>query len=154
MSKLKEMREAAGMTQKELAEKSGVSLRMVQYYEQGYKDIKKAAGEAVMKLAGAIGCQPADILGEAQDLPTYKQLVKIRYKTGAVLRQLAHYVSITEGSVWISTDRKLSDSDKMPYRVDRDKIEQIDTYMVQCKGWDFWDDDQLFEDGYDLQMPQ
>lgn len=71
MSKLKEMREASGMTQKGLAEKSGVSLRMVQYYEQGYKDINRAAAETVAAIAGAVGCQPTDILGEALDLPTY-----------------------------------------------------------------------------------
>lgn len=55
MSKLKTAREASGLSQSELAEKSGVSKRMLQYYEQGYRDINKTQALTVYKLAEALG---------------------------------------------------------------------------------------------------
>ena len=48
---LKKIREAAGLTQNALAEASGVSLRMIQLYEQGQRDIMKAEAGTVLKLA-------------------------------------------------------------------------------------------------------
>lgn len=59
---LKEIREAQGITQRELAERAGVSRRMVEYYEQGAKDIKKAAAETVIKLADALGADVHEII--------------------------------------------------------------------------------------------
>ena len=50
------------MSQKDLAKKSGVNLRMIQYYEQGYKDIKKAQVQTVQKLAEALGCKIEDLI--------------------------------------------------------------------------------------------
>lgn len=38
---LKKYRERAGLSQAQLAEASGVNIRMIQHYEQGDKDIKK-----------------------------------------------------------------------------------------------------------------
>lgn len=62
MSNLKKMREAAGMSQSKLAEKSNVKLRMIQVYEQGYRDIDGANLETLLDLASALGCKVADIL--------------------------------------------------------------------------------------------
>ena len=62
MKHLQERRLAAGMTQKELSEKTGVNLRMIQYYEQGVKDINRAEARTVLKLADALGCEVRDIL--------------------------------------------------------------------------------------------
>ena len=45
-----------------LAEKSGVSLRMIQQYEQGAKDINKASGESLVALSRALGCRMEDLL--------------------------------------------------------------------------------------------
>lgn len=50
------------LTQKKLAERSGVNLRIIQYYEQGYRDINKAEAMTVYKLAQALGCNVKDIL--------------------------------------------------------------------------------------------
>lgn len=60
--KLKEIRIARGMTQAELAERSGVNLRMIQYYEQGYKNINTAEAMTVLHLADALQCEVRDIL--------------------------------------------------------------------------------------------
>lgn len=62
MSRLKVIRKEKGMTQAQLAELAGVSLRMVQYYEQGYKDINKAEARTVCKLSLALGCDMEDLL--------------------------------------------------------------------------------------------
>lgn len=62
MSNLKDLRQAAGLSQRELAEKSGVSFRMIQYYEQGANDINKAAFETGVALAEALGCDPKELL--------------------------------------------------------------------------------------------
>jgi transcriptional regulator with XRE-family HTH domain len=59
---VEERRKKLGMSQKDLAEKSGVNLRMVQYYEQGFKDIKKAQAATVQKLARALECTMEDLL--------------------------------------------------------------------------------------------
>ena len=59
---LKEYRVKTGMSQSKLAEVSGVSVRMIQYYEQGVKDINKASGETLYKLSRALGCKMEDLL--------------------------------------------------------------------------------------------
>lgn len=62
MSNLKKIRKQKLMTQAELSEKSGVSIRMIQYYEQGVKDIKKGNVMTVLSLADALGCDIRDII--------------------------------------------------------------------------------------------
>jgi transcriptional regulator with XRE-family HTH domain len=54
-SKLKSAREAAGLSQSQLAKKAGVSVRTLQEYEQGRKPISKAAAEKVVRIAQAVG---------------------------------------------------------------------------------------------------
>lgn len=62
MSNLKELREKKKITQARLSELSGVSIRMIQYYEQGYKDINKAQAIILYKLSLALECKIEDIL--------------------------------------------------------------------------------------------
>ena len=50
------------MNQKELSEKSGVTLRMIQQYEQKAKDINKATASNLFALAQALGCKAEDLL--------------------------------------------------------------------------------------------
>ena len=61
-SKLSKIRKARGFTQQELSENSGVSLRMVQLYEQRQNDINKAQVNVVLNLAKALGCEVEDIM--------------------------------------------------------------------------------------------
>lgn len=60
--RLKEMRERRGLSQAALAEKSGVSVRMIQQYEQGMRSINAAAADTVVKLADALHCDVRDII--------------------------------------------------------------------------------------------
>ena len=58
---LQRQRKICGISQRELAERSGVNLRTLQQYETGAKDISKAAFSTVISLAKALHC-PADAL--------------------------------------------------------------------------------------------
>lgn len=62
--KIQEIRKARGLSQRELAEASGVNVRVLQHYEQGFKDINKAAAETVKALADALGVRMEDLLEE------------------------------------------------------------------------------------------
>lgn len=62
MNNLKKVRTEKGMSQSALAEASGVSVRMIQHYEQGVRDINKAEALTVLRLADALGCDVRDIL--------------------------------------------------------------------------------------------
>lgn len=70
MTNLKRIRKAAGLSQSKLAEISGVNLRMIQYYEQGAKDINKAEVLTVYRLAQALNCIVEDLIEKekAEDL--------------------------------------------------------------------------------------
>ena len=55
-------RKSRDLTQNKLSELSGVNVRMIQHYEQGVKDINKAQGITLLKLANALECNIEDIL--------------------------------------------------------------------------------------------
>jgi DNA-binding transcriptional regulator YiaG len=61
-TKLKLKRENLDMSQADLAEKSSVSKRTIQAYEQRDKEINKASVEIVSKLASALNCSIGDLL--------------------------------------------------------------------------------------------
>lgn len=59
---LKRIRITYGFTQSELAERSGVSLRSIQMYEQRNKNINKASADTMYRLAKALGCTMEDLI--------------------------------------------------------------------------------------------
>lgn len=61
-TKLKRVRDAAGMSQSDLAKKSGVGIRSIQMYEQRKNDIDKAQAHTLYKLSVALGCNMEDLL--------------------------------------------------------------------------------------------
>lgn len=60
---LKKYRDALELSQSQLAEKSGVNLRMIQKYEQGDKDLTKASVTTVYKLARALKVSIYELMG-------------------------------------------------------------------------------------------
>ena len=62
MSKLKEARENAGMSQGKLADASGVSVRMIQKYEQGERDFNKAQVLTAYQLAQALNTTVEELI--------------------------------------------------------------------------------------------
>lgn len=58
----KRLRKYAGLSQKELAEKTGVPLRTIQQYEQGQKRIDHARTDVVVRLSKALYCNIEELL--------------------------------------------------------------------------------------------
>lgn len=54
MNKLVELRKQQGLTRAQLSERSGVSLRSIEGYEQGRKDMSKMALSTAVALAKAL----------------------------------------------------------------------------------------------------
>lgn len=61
----------ANITQKDLAEKTGVALRNIQAYESGERDINKASGQTLYLLSKELGCSIDDIL-EIEEIKNYE----------------------------------------------------------------------------------
>ena len=59
---LSRIRNAYGCTQAELANRSGVSLRSIQMYEQRQKNINRARVESLYKMAKVLGCTIEDLI--------------------------------------------------------------------------------------------
>lgn len=59
---LKEIRKKSNLTQEELSQKANVSLRMIQKYEQGEKDLNKAQGITIYKLSRTLNCKMEDLI--------------------------------------------------------------------------------------------
>jgi transcriptional regulator with XRE-family HTH domain len=62
MSKLKELRTAKKMSQGELSEKSGISIRVLQNYEQGVRDLNGIGIKRAKPLADALGVRIEDLI--------------------------------------------------------------------------------------------
>lgn len=61
-TRLQVLRRESGLSQRELSEKSGVNIRMIQQYEIKAKDINKAAGKTLIAMARVLGCQMEELL--------------------------------------------------------------------------------------------
>lgn len=59
---LKAARKAAGLTQKQLAAKSGVKLRAIQLYEQNQLDLRRASVSSALALANTLSCAIEDLV--------------------------------------------------------------------------------------------
>ncbi len=59
---LRRARKNAGLTQRQLAERSGNTLRSIRAYEQGQISLQKAEVASVLNLCQALGCSPRDLL--------------------------------------------------------------------------------------------
>lgn len=62
MKRLKEYRIKRELSQSELSKLSGVSLRMIQFYESGFKNINHAHADTVCRLAAALNCNMEDLI--------------------------------------------------------------------------------------------
>lgn len=63
---LKLFRQNAGLSQRELAEQSGVPLRTIQQYEQRQKNINKAQAEYLVMLSRALCCVVEDLMEKTE----------------------------------------------------------------------------------------
>ena len=74
--KLRECRKKAGLSQAQLAEKAGISVRVYQNYEQGVRDIEKAQLSVLLKICIALDCRMSDILMDKAMVELIKQYHK------------------------------------------------------------------------------
>lgn len=65
-TKLKRLRKSAGLSQRELAEQSGVPIRTIQQYEQRQKSINKAQAEYLVMLARVLCCDVEALLEKTE----------------------------------------------------------------------------------------
>ena len=61
-TKLRMKREYCGISQSELARRSGVPLRQIQLFEQRQRDINKAAAETLLRLSRSLYCGMEDLI--------------------------------------------------------------------------------------------
>lgn len=62
MATLKELRTLCGMTQKELAEKSGVNIRQIQKYESGEYSLNNMTAKTADAISHALGCSIDELI--------------------------------------------------------------------------------------------
>ena len=71
---LKEIRETRGMSQQDLADKSGITKRMIQAYEQGYRSINGAKLTTLVTFCIALECSLSEIVDDSQLVKDLKAL--------------------------------------------------------------------------------
>lgn len=62
MTNLQSLRKAAGLTQKELAQASGLNYTLIRDLEQGHRSTDGLALKSAISLAKALNCKPEDLL--------------------------------------------------------------------------------------------
>ena len=72
--RLKFARQQAGLSQNDLAKLSGVSLTMIQKYEQGAKNIDNAKLTTLVNLATALNCQIPAILNNPELIKKFTEV--------------------------------------------------------------------------------
>jgi len=74
--KLQSARQTAGMSQSQLARAAGISVRVLQDYERGARDISGAKLATLLKLCNALHCELQDIIADPETielLDTYEK---------------------------------------------------------------------------------
>lgn len=72
---LQEKRLENGLSQSQLAKKSGVNVRTLQYYEQGCMNINSARLSTLTALCIALNCKLTDILSDKELIENLKKAV-------------------------------------------------------------------------------
>lgn len=66
--KLQNARQTAGMSQSQLARAAGISVRVLQDYERGARDIRGAKLATLLKLCNALHCELRDIIADPETI--------------------------------------------------------------------------------------
>ena len=66
--KLQNARQTAGMSQSQLAHAAGMSVRVLQDYERGARDISGAKLATLLKLCNALHCELRDIIADPETI--------------------------------------------------------------------------------------
>lgn len=72
-TKLKEMREKAGLSQSQLSKKAGIHYRTLQYYEQGQMSFDSARFDKIISTALVLNCKIEDLIENPEVIAKVKQ---------------------------------------------------------------------------------
>lgn len=78
MSKLKTKRMEAGLSQSQLAEKTGINVRTLQHYEQGSKIFDHARLDTLLKICTALNCGLTDVIENSEYIELINEYEKNR----------------------------------------------------------------------------
>lgn len=70
---LQQRRQAAGLSQSQLAKLAGVGVRVYQNYEQGVRDISKAQLSTLLRICKALNCKLSDIVTDQETVELLKE---------------------------------------------------------------------------------
>lgn len=76
-SKLQNTRLSKEMSQSQLANAASINPRMLQYYEQGAKDLDAAKLATLLKICLALNCKLEDILPDGETVELLEQYTKM-----------------------------------------------------------------------------
>lgn len=113
--RLQAVRQAAGLSQSQLAKAAGLSVRMLQNYESGLRDLNGAKLSTLLKLSLALRCKLSDIITDNEtlqlldDYSSNKKKKEPTMKTQAVL--FSEYLDVTGRD--ITTANALAHNQKM-----------------------------------------
>lgn len=79
---LKTLRELKGISRKELADRSGISFRSIQDYEQEHKELRSAKAETILRLSEILDCSMEDLISEVD----FSELKPSELKSDALRR--------------------------------------------------------------------
>ena len=125
---LKEIRESRGMSQQDLADKSGINKRIIQAYEQGYRKINGAKLTTLVTICSALECHLSEIVDDAQlvkDLKAYEALEKQYSKDEAIAawnRRAGKDTNVTTNADRI---RGMTDEELAEWLVDANMCERV-----------------------------
>ena len=74
--KLKKLRQAAGLSQSQFAEKAEMSVRTLQHYEQGSKDFDHARIDTILKACLVLNCNLEDIIENQEYVEMIRKATK------------------------------------------------------------------------------
>lgn len=75
-TKLKAVRVASGITQKQLADAAGLNLRTLQHYEQGAKCFDNARVDVILNVCNALNCTFADVVENADYIQAFNNYME------------------------------------------------------------------------------
>lgn len=76
MGKLKDKRMEMGLSQSQLAKKSGVKLRVLQHYEQKTKNFDHARIGTILKICLALNCKISEVMEDKSYIDLYDEYEK------------------------------------------------------------------------------
>lgn len=124
MSKLKEIRKLCGMTQKELAYKSGVNIRQIQKYESGEYSIENMTSKTASAIAESLGITIEELI--SLDTSIFTKDMTEAIKSGEMTISDAVAMSKYEKVMKLSQIGKFGDTFRVNYsRIPESLIEKL-----------------------------